>query len=89
MKSQHKICIMPFTDMTVFPDGRCGLCCSDVLERTTLGDCTKETLQEIWENPRYRKVREVVGKDREDWPFCRGCDFVDSGIRNAFMKSRL
>lgn len=89
MKTQHKICVMPFTDMTIYPDGRCGLCCSDVLEQTTLGDCTKETLQEIWANPRYQKTREVIGRDREDWPFCRGCDFVDSGIRNTFMNSKM
>ena len=49
----------------------------------------RNTLQEIWANPRYQKTREVIGRDREDWPFCRGCDFVDSGIRNTFMNSKM
>lgn len=88
-RKQHKICIMPYTDITIYPNGVCGLCCSDVLEKTNLGDVSKSSIIEIWNNLSYRKAREAIGADRETWPFCNGCDFVDAGIRNQFMKNKL
>lgn len=88
-KKQNKVCVMPYTDISIFPNGICGLCCSDVLEKTKLGDVSKENIKDIWNNHEYRKVREIIGKDREDFAFCKGCDFMDAGIRNDFMKSKL
>ncbi len=88
-RKQHKICIMPYTDITIYPNGVCGLCCSDVLEKTYLGDASKASLREIWNDQSYWKARDIIGTDREKWPFCKGCDFVDAGIRNEFLKSKL
>lgn len=88
-RKQHKICIMPYTDITIYPNGVCGLCCSDVLEKTYLGDASKASLREIWNDQSYWKARDIIGTDRENWPFCKGCDFVDAGIRNEFLKSKL
>jgi len=88
-KCIHKLCIMPFTDVTIFPDGTIGLCCNDVLEKTNYGNVRDSSLSGIWNSDEYSKLRLIIGIDRENYGFCKGCDFVDAGIRNIFMKSRL
>lgn len=88
-RRQNKICIMPFTDLTIFPDGRVGLCCSDALEKTCYGNVRTESLWDIWNSRQYEQLRKLIGKNRESYDFCKGCDFVDAGIRNMFMNNRL
>lgn len=34
-------------------------------------------------------LRSKIGVDRNLYPFCRGCDFVDAGIWNEFIKKRI
>lgn len=89
VKQGGKICIMPFTDFTIYPDGTVGLCCSDALEKTNLGNVNEKRIIEIWNSAEYRKLREMIGVNRDKYSFCKGCDFVDAGIRNGFMKMKL
>lgn len=89
VKQSGKICIMPFTDFTIYPDGTVGLCCSDALEKTNLGNVNEKRIMEIWNSAEYRKLREMIGVNRDKYSFCKGCDFVDAGIRNGFMKMKL
>lgn len=84
-----KICIMPYTDFTIYPNGNVGLCCSDALEKTSYGNLNESSLYEIWTSDKYRKLREVIGNNRDNYGFCEGCDFVDAGIRNTFMQDKL
>lgn len=87
-KSNNKmICIMPFTDFTIYPDGTVGLCCSDALEKTNYGNVANESIRSIWSSKQYQKLRHIIGNNRSDYSFCNGCDFVDAGIRNEFMNS--
>lgn len=85
----RKVCIMPFTDFTIYPDGRVGLCCSDALEKTCYGNIKDSSIKEIWYGDVYKLLREKIGKDRSLYNFCKECDFVDAGIRNGFMKEML
>ncbi len=85
----RKACIMPFTDFTIYPNGRVGLCCSDALEKTCYGNVRNASIKEIWYSDVYKMLREKIGKDRSLYDFCKGCDFVDAGIRNGFMKEML
>lgn len=85
----NKICIMPFTDLTIYPDGTIGLCCNDALEKTNLGNLNEQTIMEIWSGSSYQNLREKIGAGRENYFFCKGCDFVDAGIRNLFIKSQM
>ncbi|MCH5342442.1 MAG: SPASM domain-containing protein [Acetatifactor sp.] len=85
----HKICIMPYTDIIIYPDGVIGLCCSDAIEKTNLGNVNYSSLQEIWSGNVFKSIRKSLGKDRNLYGFCQGCDFVDAGIRNTFMKNYL
>ncbi len=91
-KKKNKInwlCIMPYTDVTIFPNGTVGLCCSDALEKTNYGNVSEKCLWDIWESDVYKKLREIIGRDRNDYSFCKGCDFFDAGIRNDFIKQKL
>lgn len=89
VKENRRICIMPFTDFTVYPDGTVGLCCSDATEKTNLGNLNKTTLIEVWESDVYKNLRSKIGVNRDTYAFCKGCDFVDAGIRNMFMKNKI
>lgn len=74
-------CLMPYTDMFIFPDGRMGLCCCDNLEATTLADLTKEPLVEAWNSKAYQAARKLIENGRQNHPFCKHCDFIDAGLR--------
>lgn len=74
-------CLMPFTDMFIFPDGRMGICCCDNLEVTTLADLNTTPLKEAWNSAEYRRVREAIREGRQNFPFCKFCDFIDAGLR--------
>lgn len=85
-RSIHRECIMPYTDITIYPNGTLGLCCSDVLEKTNLGNVNDKKIIDIWRDIPYKKVRKLLETDRENFEFCKGCDFFDAGIRNIFIK---
>lgn len=85
----HMVCVMPYTDITIYPGGTVGLCCSDALEKTNLGNLRNSTIQEIWNSTQYQKLRKMIGQDRSKYSFCEGCDFVDGGIRNTFMIEKI
>ncbi len=85
----NEICIMPFTDFTIYPNGNVGLCCSDATEKTCLGNIKNETIFSVWTGKTYQNLREKIAGGRSNYPFCKGCDFVDAGIRNMFIKQQL
>jgi hypothetical protein len=72
---------MPFTDVLVFPDGRMGICCCDNFEVTNMADLNKVSVKEAWNSDMYKKVRESISEGRQNWPFCKFCDFIDAGLR--------
>ena len=81
VKIIRETCLMPYTDMFIFPDGRMGICCWDNFEATTLADLTKTPLKEAWNSPEYRKLRKDIRTSRADYAFCKYCDFIDAGLR--------
>lgn len=83
-------CLLPYTDMAVFADGRLGLCCVDATEVTNLGNAADESLRSLWENSRsdglsYSKARQLMKNGRHGLEFCRHCDFLDAGIRENLI----
>ncbi len=74
-------CLMPFTDMWIVPDGRMGICCCDNFEVTTLADLKTTPLVEAWNSPAYQELRSKVKDGRQNYPFCKHCDFIDAGLR--------
>jgi radical SAM protein with 4Fe4S-binding SPASM domain len=74
-------CLAPFTDLTIYPNGIVGLCCSDALEKTNMGNCNESTISEIWRSDKYLKIRQIMRKSRIGNDMCKFCDFVDTGLR--------
>jgi len=74
-------CILPFTDLTIFPDGIVGLCCNDALEKTNFGDVNKQNVLEIFHGNNLKKLREMMYNGRNCVQFCKHCDYIDGGMR--------
>lgn len=68
-------CIAPFMQLIVRPDGKISRCCQDPLGKTTLGDLSKQTIQEVWEGKNYNILRRQLqeGK-RPEIEQCKYCD---------------
>lgn len=80
-KVLKETCLMPYTDVFIFPDGRMGLCCCDNYEKTTMADLNETPIREAWNSEMYRHVRECIRDSRAGFPFCKYCDFIDAGLR--------
>lgn len=74
-------CLMPYTDMWITPDGRLGICCCDNFEVTELADLKTTPLPEAWNTLKYQELRRLVKDGRQNYPFCKHCDFIDAGLR--------
>lgn len=74
-------CLMPYTDMFIFPDGRMGICCCDNFEATTLADLNTTPISQAWNSDKYREIREAIRTSRSGYDFCKYCDFIDAGLR--------
>lgn len=72
-------CILPYRQLIIRPDGKVSLCCNDPLGKCTLGDLEKDSILEVWNNQRFRTVREALYKGRENWLHCKYCDVFIAG----------
>ena len=82
-------CLLPFTDMWIMPNGKMGLCCCDNFETTDFGDLTKMSLKEAWGSPQFQAVRKKIAEGRQNYPFCKHCDFIDAGFRMQIVNAIL
>lgn len=80
-------CLYPFMDFIIFPDGQVGMCCNDCKECSCFGDISKDKILNIWENEKFQDLRKAVSKGRDKYEFCKECDVVDAGEREAYIKS--
>lgn len=67
-------CLLPFKEMIVRPDGKVSLCCSDPLGKETLGDLSKESIMDVWNGNKFKKVRDALYKGRGYFEHCKYCD---------------
>lgn len=77
----RETCLMPFTDMWIMPNGKLGICCCDNFEVTDFGDLHKIPLKDAWNSPEYQELRSKIKEGRQNYPFCKHCDFIDAGLR--------
>lgn len=80
-KVVRETCLMPYTDMWITPDGRLGICCCDNFEVTELANLSDTPLPEAWNTLKYQELRNLVKDGRQNYPFCKHCDFIDAGLR--------
>lgn len=88
-KEYKESCLLPFTDMWITPNGKVGLCCCDNFEVTDFGDLNTQSLKECWSGPKLMSVRKLIAKGRNQYPFCKYCDFIDAGFRTQVSKKIL
>ncbi|MBP9995742.1 MAG: radical SAM protein [Lachnospiraceae bacterium] len=81
VKIVKETCLMPYTDIFIFPDGRMGICCCDNFEATTFADLKTTKIKDAWNSEEYQKVRKLLKGGRQNYQFCKHCDFIDAGLR--------
>ncbi len=74
-------CLIPYTDLTIYPSGQVGLCCSDVLETVDLGNIQNDKILSIYHCEVWKEIRRKMKEGRKGIRICSNCDFIDSGIR--------
>ena len=79
-------CLLPFTDVWITPNGKVGLCCCDNFEVTDFGDLNTTPLKDIWNSEKMKEMRTAIAAGRQNYPFCRHCDFIDAGFRMEVVK---
>lgn len=78
-------CLLPYTDMWITPDGRLLICCCDNLEVTELANLNDIPLAEAWNSEAYKDLRRNVRTGRQNYSFCKHCDFIDAGMRRDIL----
>lgn len=75
------ICIYPFKQMIVRPDGTTAKCCNDPLTDMVTGDLNTQTVREVWRGKAYQDFRrEIFFNGRKN---LKGCEFCDTfGLAN-------
>lgn len=82
-------CLLPFTDVWIMPNGKVGLCCCDNFETTDFGDLHTTPLKDIWNSSKMQAMRKLIAEGRQNYPFCKHCDFIDAGFRMEVVKNVL
>ncbi|MFA4903591.1 MAG: radical SAM/SPASM domain-containing protein [Desulfobaccales bacterium] len=67
-------CYMIVSTMWIDYTGKAILCCNDYLSSTNLGNVREKSINEIWTNSNYRKVRLDVLSGIYNVPICRKCN---------------
>ncbi len=76
-----KPCVSPFSTMVIDVAGQIPLCGCDYNAKVPLGDFTAQTIQEIWQGPRFTEVRnQHANARRNEIPLCQGCDIWDRSL---------
>jgi radical SAM protein with 4Fe4S-binding SPASM domain len=70
-------CNYPWRTIMILFDGKIVLCCMDFDGVQVVGDANKNNIEEIWNNERYKQVREDFKKLRYNkYPVCMKCDVI-------------
>ena len=78
IKTIKKLCVLPFCQFVIRPDGKVSLCCNDSYGKMTLGDLNNQTVEEIWNSNIYMQIRELSLKGRKYLSMCKFCDYDES-----------
>lgn len=83
-KNQYEafsVCVLPFIQMIIRPDGKISRCCQDVYGYDTLGDLSTMSVAEAWNSTEFKLLRKdmLCGK-RKNKSFCVYCDIY--GLHN-------
>lgn len=72
----NSICILPFSQIVIRPDGKISLCCNDARGKYTLGDVSIDNIVDIWNNDAFKAIRNNMLKGRNFQMPCSKCDML-------------
>lgn len=83
-------CNRPWYMACVHSDGKVGVCPEDWNQNMIIGDLNDNSLEEIWNGPLLRKIKEHhINGDYSDLSSCRGCEaWVLKNQKDWFEKNR-
>ena len=67
-------CTYPFHQINIVPDGNISLCCNDSYVEQIMGNVKTSSLVEIWNNQKYRELRNKILSTRQNIKICSSCD---------------
>ena len=72
-REERKPCVMPIYEMLIYDTGVVARCNHD-WDSDGMGDVTKNSLKEVWMNPKYADLREQHLTQKLTDPVCSKCD---------------
>ncbi len=83
-----KPCRLPWYSLVVYWDGTAVLCCQDWYGRNVVGDIKNESLAEIWNGSRMKKVRaDFTARNYFSYPLCQRCYSPRLGLEGGFRNT--
>lgn len=73
-RKRKVLCRKPWWRMTIAWDGRVLPCCLDYDAKMVLGNIKEQSLSEIWNGPKMKRLRREFLSGRVTNPLCRNCD---------------
>lgn len=68
-------CLKPFSDFIIYWDGSVALCNHDWDRKSAIGNVAQNSIKEIWQNDKYRKIRDAhIKENNELEELCKRCD---------------
>jgi len=88
------LCMLPFTELVVFADGRVAPCCNFIIEplgTTGVDSVLRKSLVDVWYGKEFNKLRKIVEKrNLKQLPkTCRECSIDLSPIDKRYRKKKL
>jgi MoaA/NifB/PqqE/SkfB family radical SAM enzyme len=71
--NRDAFCSFPWRQLAVLVDGRTTACCVDAEGEISLGDARTNHIEQIWNGPEMRRIREGFTKSRAFHPKCATC----------------
>lgn len=85
---RKSLCVLPFSQLVIRPDGKISLCCQDALGMYTLGNLAQQSILDAWNGPEYRKMRNLILKGANEIDLCKFCDHFHYLFHPFSIKSR-
>lgn len=67
-------CTKPFREIAVRYDGNVAICCDDWQGKYKIGNVMTQSLDSLWNHPRFDAARRRLYMGLRDFGVCRGCD---------------
>ncbi len=75
VSEKRQPCLKPFSDFIIYWDGSAALCNHDWDRKDAIGNVNQNSIKEIWQNDKYKKIRDAHTKNNNELEeLCKRCD---------------